>query len=163
MSHRGGINRAFSWIKKVLEVTEVTTVPERVVAEVQTSLDLFGWDRYTELQSHNAGVADTDTSALPAIPEDTMRLYLGLSGETNDAVNAFTHWMEIDSVAVTEAITLPVSATVIIKVGHLAGPFLVRSGVTVRARCAPATAGGVVLRARGVFIDLPIGEYIPSL
>jgi len=162
MTHRGGINRAFSWIKKVLEVTEVTTVPDTVLPEVTPTLDMFGWERYTELQRHDAGQANANLSNLPVVPQGILRLYVALSGETNDTVNAFTHWMEVNAVAVTTPVTLPVS-TVLIRAGHLANPILVREGLSVSARCSPTTAGGIVLRATGLFIDLPIGEYIPSL
>jgi len=156
------IKRAILWIRKSLEITERTDVPGSIDERIRPIIDVLGWDRYTELQQVDAGQANANLSALPVVPEGTMRLYVALSGETNDTTNSFTHWMEVGAVAVTAPVVLP-ARTIIVKAGHLANPILVRPGLNVVARCSPATAGGFVLRARGLFVDLPVGEYMPSL
>ncbi len=169
MSHRGGINRAFSWIKKVLEVTEVTTVPERVLSEVQPSVDLFGWERFEEVATENVGLANTASVAGTIVPADVNRLYIAASVESDDIVNQLTYWIEMfplggDSVPVTPPVTPPINgATSFVRAGGLPRPFLVGPGGTARGRCAPATAGGTVLRVRLIFIDISLGEYIPAL
>ncbi len=163
------IKRAITWIRTTLEITDVTTTPGQILDEIRPALDIFGWERYEDLISTNVGTANTDTANLTlatgvtAIPVGFLRLFVALSGETNDTVLQFTHWMEVDSVAVTQPVLLPVSAATIIKAGGLAHPILVAPGVIVRARCAPATAGGITLRVRGSFLDIPIGEYLKSI
>ncbi len=170
MSHRrGGINRAFSWIKKILEVTEETTVPERVLAEVRPSLDVFGWEAYEGMSSENQTLANTATVSGVTVPEGVNRLYLAASVDTNDIVNEFTLWIEMfpangTSTAVTAPVTPPINrGTSFIRAGGLPRPFLLGPGGTVRGRAAPATAGGATLTIRAIFIDLPIGEYIPPI
>ncbi len=169
MSHRGGINRAFSWIKKVLEVTEPTTVPERVLAEVRPSLDVFGWERYEDIETETQTVADATAASAAAVPDGVNRLYLAAEVGTNDIVNQFTFWIEAFplggvQVAITPPVTPPVQdATSTIRNGGLPRPFLLGPGGRLRGRVAPATAGGATLTIRTLFIDIPFGEYIPPI
>ena len=163
------IKKAIVWIRKTLEITERTTNPGTILGEIRPAIDILGWDRYSEIQSNVVALANTDRVSSSIVPIDFMLFYLAISGETNDAVNAFTHWLEIfhaasgNTVAVTAPTTLPVSAATIIRVGGLPKPVLAPPGDSMRARTAPATAGGVTLTIRSLFIDLPLGEYMKSL
>jgi len=163
------IKKAITWIRKSLEITEKTTLPGSILNDIRPSLDVLGWDRYsTGMRSSTNGGANTDTRQAGVVPADTMRLYLGISGETDDPANAFTHWLEAiepedsDPVALTQPVLLPVSA-VVIRVGGLPKPLLMPPGGVVQARCSPATTLGIVLRINTMFVDIPLGEYMKSL
>ncbi len=165
MRHRGGINRAFSWIKKALEITEVTTVPERVIADVQPTIDLFGWERLeNDVQSASSFGVNVTTTSTPPVPVGILRLILDASIETTNDVVGFTLWIEVEQpnelpIGIMRPFDTPISAGITIR-GGIEKTLILGPGDIMNGRCAPVSGVGSDLVLRTRFIDLPIGEYV---
>lgn len=162
------IKRAFVWLRKALVITEKTTAPGALLNTIQTTLDVFGWERYDETTNRNTvSAANVNTVSSPAVPDDVLRLIIEASVETSNAALAFHMWMDkLDAasninVGVMRPIAVPISAIVIRNA--LERPLILRPGDVLAGRCTPATGVGETLAIRQRFIDLPIGEYIRSL
>lgn len=162
MSRRGGINRAFSWVKKVLEVTEVTLVPQLVLPEVQPGIDLFGWDPPRSTNgSFVSGGATTSVLGF-IVPDGFQDLIFAASVQHNEA--AATHSLGIvsrgadnQSVGVETMGLVPPDTKVC-----LSRPFLIEPGGRIGGESATsiAVASSLFLNIR--FIRIPIGEYVPG-
>ncbi len=172
VSRHGGINRAFLWIKKVLEVTEVTNVPEAVLDRVHVSSDLFGWERIPEAQAQTAAGTNVSFVTSQAVPDDTVRIVLAASVETSNDADAISLWLELDTAVARGApgslvgITTPFLTLVGSVNPQRPGthrPYLMSPGDTTIARASALVGAAETLTIRLRFIDLPIGEYIPHV
>ncbi len=169
MAQRSGINRGLMWLRKVLQITEETESP-RVLSEiVGPTIDTFGWSRLGPDQQTFTRTVGTNVDVIesPVVPDDVVRLITAACVETNNAVLAFTLWIELSngtgagSISIIRPLEIPISA-VPIKVGveriHVLAP-----GERLRGRSSPATGVGSDLRIYQRFIDLPFGEYVGYL
>lgn len=163
---RSGINRAFSWLKKSLQITEKTVAPDALSAVVVPSMDVFGWERIAEAQSQNLN-GGLGSGTLPAslVPPDTIRVVLAASIETTDPL-ALNLWFE-QRVALGGGLDISLmlpffagAGTNGIRVGLPRAPVLLAPSDTIVGRSLPVPAAGTRLILRWRFIDLPIGEYI---
>lgn len=162
-SDRGGINRALAWLKRVLEITEVTRAPDNLLPAVRPTIDLFGWERLgDQSEMTSSGTVGATTVNGLSTPDDTLRLVLHAAVNHTDVV-ARVCWMEkrlpttSNTVGLTPALNLPLPLQpnpILEKLILSPGDFLV----------ARAGSMGVaaILQLRVNFIDLPIGEYITS-
>jgi len=163
MSHRrGGINRALTWIKKTLEITEVSNVPAAVLDDVNATLDLFGWERLPQAQILQVSnpLANFANSAVG--PDDVTRLILAASARHSDIIN-HELWVEKNPAGgvVRVALNAPVNVAAETDAG-ITRPTFLNPGDFLRARTEAAVgAGSVVITI--YFIDLPIGEYMPPV
>ena len=160
------IKRAFTWLRKALVITEKTTAPGALLDDIQSVLDVFGWERLNETTNLTTVAVNASTVNSPAVPEDVLRVIISANVETNDAGGPFTFWMDhLDgasniNVGVMRPITPPSSVISIRNARE--GPYLVLRPTDVLAgRASPAIVGNLTLRQR--FVDLPIGEYIRAL
>lgn len=169
MSETGhsGINRPFSWLKKILQITEKTVAPDSLLPNVRTAVDLFGWERYdlgNPVAEAVTGVAASDNINLATVPEGVLRYYLHVSCGHDDALNLLNLCLQVvtdgQTVAVAPAFLLmnelPIST-------GISRPILLRPGEFLRCRSAPAPAGAATLIMSASFIDLEPGEYIAPL
>ncbi len=168
-AQRSGINRAFSWIKRTLEITEPTDVPDRVSPLVQPSIDLFGWERLAE----QVGVIETggDNQGIVVsqlVPQGIHRLILAASVSTNDPLLAAHYWIEhrvsltgdVD-VSLMRPFTMGFDASTV-RVG-MSRWVLLSAGDRIAGRSFPAPAVGSTLELQFSFIDLSEGEYIAAM
>ncbi len=169
---RGGINRAFSWIKRSLEVTEVTTVPERVLSDVTPTLDIFGWEKLEPLggavSENIAGALAADIALLTVVPNDVMRYVMFVSVMHDDPAG-LTLSIQVRTplpgggsfdIAIGPATLTPLGP---VKLG-LERPFLLQPGQLILVRTTPAPAAGQrINNLTARFVDLPLGEYIAPL
>ena len=162
------IKKAITWIRKSLEITEKTTQPGTISGEIIPLIDVLGWDRYQEQTVLSNTVTASDSVTSPAVPADIMRLVTAASLETDDALVAYTLWLELTNslsgqrCGIGPPITLPISA-IPIRVSLLNRRFLLSPGDTIVGRSTPAGGVGIVLRLRWTFVDFPLGEYVKSL
>jgi len=166
---RSGINRGFTWLRKVLQITEETDAPSVLSDVVRPTMDVFGWERHQEMTALLAlGAAAANFTITPVVPDGFMRYISEASIESNDAVTALTLWIEhrtssgVDQdIAVTRPLLVAAGAFAI----HLAmdRPILLASGDRLVGKSEPAPVGAATLRLKTRFIDLPIGEYIAPL
>ncbi len=161
------INRALTWIRKALDVTQKTSAPTAFLDDIRTVVDALGWERLNEtVTSRNTGTA-TNVIDSGIVPEGVLRLVLSASVELNDTVQAFTVWVEhsdgttAGSPAVMRPIQIPISA-ISIHAG-IERIIVMREGDTMRARCSPNVGPGLEIRIVLRFVDLPIGEYVGNL
>jgi len=161
------IKKAITWIRKSLEITEKTTNPGTVGGEITPMLDALGWDRMRDADSFTVtSGANVNTISAVAVPADTVRLVLAASVQTDNNLLAFNLWLDhffatnSTSVGLMRPVALPISA-VAIRVG-VNRPFLMAEGDILRGRSSPASGATFDLILRAIFIDLPIGEYIPG-
>jgi len=167
VSRRNGINRAFSWIKKVLEITEVSTVPELVLPEVRPTLEVFGWERRSETEANSADATENTIVTLALQPEDVARLVTAVSIEHLDITAVHTVWLTLQRgaagslIGIIRPAEIPISS-ISIPLGTSV-PFLMLPGDRLSGHCDPTTPAGVVLRIKSRFIDIDLGEYIAPL
>lgn len=162
---RSGINRAFSWLKKVTEITEKTVAPDALSPVVGPTMDLFGWERIPEaIAIANTGT-NISTQLSSAVPPETTRLVLSCSVETSNNVLALWLWMEhrvtlsgIDVGFMNPLLTAAGTGGTM-RVGANR-PLLMAPGDRLIARSSAAVGAAETLSIRLRFVDLPIGEYI---
>ncbi len=158
------VNRALLWIRKALQVTEKTTMPESIEDELRGVVDAFGWERLDQTTTRRTIAVNASTVTSPAVPADVLRLITEASVQTNDTVQAFTMWMEhIDldaglATGIMRPVAIPISA-VTIRVG-LHKMVVLRPGDQLSGRSSPAVGVALDLRLTERFVDLPIGEYV---
>ncbi len=161
---RNGINRGLQWIKKVLEITEVATVPTQVLPEVRPGVDVFGWERLPEVQASTASAAATTIVQSAVTPADTLRLVLSAAVKHTDVGVPHDLWIT-KAIQNTIRVGLPTDRGALIEPNVFAsligGTYLVQ-GDFLFGETDVATAGGTDLILTMMFVDLPIGEYIPS-
>jgi len=163
------IKKAILWIRKTLEITERTDVPASIDSKIIPTLEILGWERYADMETETQSTSDSSIISSLTVPEGTNRLYIAASVDTNDIVNQFTYWVEAwplngTQVGIIAPNTPPTQrGTSFIRSGGLPRPFLMGPGGRLRGRLSPATAGGATISIRTVFIDIPIGEYIPPI
>lgn len=162
------IKRAFLWLRKSLVITEKTTAPGALLEDIQSVLDVFGWERLnettarTDISGANANIVNS-----PAVPDDVLRLVCEASVETSNALLAFTLWMDhLDgasnvNVGVMRPIDIPISAITIRCA--LERWLVMKPGDVLSGRSTPASGVGETLALRQRFVDLPIGEYIRAI
>ncbi len=166
-----GINRAFSWLKKTLQITEKTVAPDSLSPVVTPTMDLFGWERVADVRwDNNTGALAADIVIGALVPDEIVRIMLAASVQSDDALTAMTLWLEqrVASSAAATTLDVGVAQPFFVGVGlneievPLMRPLLMAPGDRLIGRSAPAPAAGQILRLRTRFIDLPIGEYLPS-
>jgi len=166
---QSGINRAFSWLKKTLEITEKTVSPDALSPIVVPSMDVFGWERYFECRARNVnGVAAADNVFDSSVPVDTMRLIISASVQTSDNANALHLWFEhrVTNGGIDLAVSVPFLApagTAGMRVGGSDWPILLCPGDRLAGRSSPAPAAGQNISMRIRSVDLRVGEYMPKL
>ena len=163
-SGRSGINRPFSWLKKVLEITEKTTAPDSLLANVQSTMDVFGWERCPEatFETGTSGVGASNVQFV-VVPPGFIHLYIQASVRITVA-GPFNVWVGLRGPAAGPVGTVavsPVAAAILAqKVAPLFRPVIVSEGFQLEARSEAAiVAGTLILEA--FRIVLPAGEYIP--
>jgi len=162
------IKRAFIWLRKTLVITEKTTAPGELLDNIQSVIDVFGWERLDETVFLNTtSGANVNTVSSPAVPDDVLRLIVEANVETTNPLLPFTMWIDHRdglsnvTVGVMRPIDIPLSA---ITIRCAMERWLVlRPGDLLIGRCTPATGVGETLALRQRFVDLPIGEYIRSI
>lgn len=160
------IRRAIIWMRKALDITQKTTQPGTISGEIRPTLDVFGWDRYTQLQSVSFSGTNVTTASMGAIGDDVMRLIIDAQVDsTQNAVALFLNFRVThnggQTVAVQEPFLVPVGSGGL-DIGML-NPVLLGPGDNFTVSSQPATGVGELLVGRIRFVDLPIGEYIPSV
>ena len=159
------IKRAFIWLRKALVITEKTTAPGALLDNIQSAIDVFGWERLQETTNRTTTSAvNQSTISSPAVPEDVLRLVLEANVETTNSALAFTLWIDhLDgdsniTVGVMRPIDIPISA-IIIRCA-MQRQVIMKPGDQLVGRSSPAVGVADTLSIRQRFIDLPIGEYI---
>ncbi len=160
---RGGINRSFSWLKKVLEITEVTNAPDVLLPTVQPALDVFGWERFGEPETQvrsNPGV--TSAVSLDTVPEGEMWFFLACAMLHNDTGSAKDVTLVLRNRLNVE---IPVTNTGGISANFhrvLERPLLVPQGWQMRAISRNTINLTFDFSITGTFVRLDIGEYHPG-
>lgn len=155
-------------MRKTLQITEQTTNPGTIAGEIRPTIDALGWERRSETDSASAdGIAVTEVS-FPEQADDVFRIITSVSIEHLDIASVHTVWLTLQQglrfatiVGIIRPETIPVSAIPIPLGSSL--PFVMIPGDILRGHCDPATPVGVVLRIKARFIDIDIGEYVPSV
>lgn len=162
---RGGINRPFSWIKKVLEITEKTVVPDSQLPDVRATIDVFGWERLQSVTLQTAiGTAVTTIFSTP-VPDGVIRVVLAASVEHDDAVVSHTLWIDQEHDFLLIGVQTPrlmIGNTPPVKLG-LMRRLVLRPGDRVAGQASPVTGVGIDLTLRTAFVEIPVGEYIPPV
>jgi len=162
-----GINRGLQWIKKVLEITEVATVPTQVLPEVRPTLDLFGWERLGETENaafNNAAPATSIVTGTSfAVDDGSVRYIINMSGQHTDTGVPHTVWMTKRGTSGGD-VGLPLDRTLIdpLENASMIGNTWIFPGESVAFRTDLALVAGII-QINIEFIDVPIGEYIPHL
>lgn len=162
------IKKAITWIRKTLDITDLTTTPGQIGDEISPGLDVLGWDLYQGMtSSQKTGVAVTQVIS-DAVPADTARLVTAVSLEQDDRAAGPTFWLEYENfltnspIGLGRVVTLPVTAASI-RASLIDRNFLLLPGDTLIGNQDPVGGVGVVTRLRIAFVDVPLGEYIKSL
>ncbi len=165
MPQRSGINRALMWVRKVLEVTEETDSPRVLSEKLRPIIDVFGWERLPEEQFQTATAPAVATIvASGATPPDILRVVLHSSVEHSDTGVEHDVWQIKRRNPGALDVGLPTDRTQILvgEFNSMIGRTYLIEGDFMIAEVAVAQVAGQ-LTFRQIFIDLPIGEYIPPL
>ena len=163
------VKRAFIWIRNALRIIDKTTLPGEILGEIRPTLDTFGWERLPEAQTTTfTGSAAADNVITSVVPQDVVRVILAASMQSTDATQALTEWIEIRSV-LGGSLDIGISRPVLVGIGDngtrvpLERIIYMNPGDRLVGRSSPAPAVATALQIRWLFIDLPVGEYIPAL
>jgi len=162
---RNGINKAFSWIKKTLEITEVATVPRAINPDVMGTLDVFGWERLDRVSVIRVNAAaPLQVVVSTVVPDDVIRLILGCSVSHTDT--GVTH--EVSLVKRRQPNTFNVGIptdrqTIDFNMfSSMIGRTFTQEGDFLIGQVVDAPVAGVLILTY-FFVDLAIGEYVPPL
>lgn len=161
------IKRSFVWLRKTLGIIDKTTLPGEVLGDVRPVIDLFGWDRLGEASvvSANSVVAPGATVNGDVTPDGVLRLVLHANVQHTDT--NVDHFLWIDKLAQAAGgfivgVTSPNVAVPVLVDQSTSGWFVLAPGDRIRGNADVAlVAGALTLNTN--FIDLPLGEYIPSI
>jgi len=162
--------KAITWIRKTLEITEKTTQPGTVSGTILPTIEALGWERLGErLVGTNTGAANVNSVNGPVTPADVLRLVLHAQAITDDPAIIQTMWLEVQFannlvVGVTQGVVTPI----LLAAGEaipvvLPRPLFLRERDFLRARATPGTGVGANLNLMMMFVDIPVGEYIPGV
>jgi len=158
------IKRAILWIRKTLEITERTDVPESIENVVRPTLDILGWERLRETISVSlsaaAPAASVQTQAV--IPQGILRYVVKCSCHHSDTGVTHEVWLTKrgDPKTVVE-IGIPIDRQSIQTsefASMIGSTFLVTDEVLFCRTRTALVANFLNLELE--FIDIPIGEYI---
>lgn len=159
---RSGINRALMWLRKTLEITELTDSPQVLSEVLRPTIDVFGWDRLSETVFDSPFVAAPGLTVNSDVtPDDVLRVYLHAAVRHTDA--GVTHTLWIQKLANVGGISVGVTSPFLaVPVGvPIAAQqwILVEPGARLQGRAPIALVAGAIAMDLN-FVDLPIGEYI---
>ncbi len=160
------IKRALTWLRRSLEITDLTTLPGTINGEIRPVIDAFGWERYIEADSATFAQVNATAASMGVVAADTTRLILNANVETTNAIIAvrLNFTMTVSGGQVV-ALQLPFEVPIGfagLDVGLLR-PILLGPGDNFNVSSAPASGIGESLIGRIRFIDLPVGEYLHSV
>jgi len=167
---RDKVKRAFTWIRNSLSIIDRTTLPGEILGEIRPTMDLFGWerlaDRSTSLFNESNAAAPAANVNGPVTPEGVLRLVLHASVKHSDVGVSHLLWIDKDLRGVTPELVgvmqlVPFAIPEGIDVS-LERWITIESGRRIRGRADVALIAGSLTLSMN-FIDLPIGEYVPSL
>ncbi len=162
---RNRINRAFSWLKKTLEITDVATVPQAIRENVRPVVDLFGWERLDEVEISSTNAAAPAVVAASGTPGPGI-LRLILSASISHSDTGVTHQCSLNkrtnpanfNVGIPtdrEAVDVGEFCSMIGRTFLRENDFLIANVIS-----APAVGN---LSLRFYFVDLEIGEYMQTV
>jgi len=171
---RSGINRALMWLRKTLQITEVTDSPQILSEILRPTIDVFGWERWSPESGVGnppereiaTGALATASVILAVVPQGVMRYYMFVSGSHNDPVAG---GLDLALICRSGGVDLAVAPAVqgasplLIRHGFAGRPFLLAPGQQLVMRSVPAPAAGLVLTMRAQFVDIDFGEYVPPI
>lgn len=169
---RSGINRGFSWLRKVLQVTEETESPSTLGELVRPTMDVFGWERLAPFlvgagptTDATTGADATDIVILEAVPAGVMRYVLRASCSHDDP-GGLVLSMQVRSGGVDIALQkdsgVATQAALPFRLG-LERCILMAPGEQLLCRSSAPPAALTSLFIRYHFVDIDFGEYIPPI
>ncbi len=170
-AQRSGINRAFSWLKRTLQITEPTDSPDRLSPLVQPTMDLFGWERLVQQEPVTVvGALASDTVLSAVVPEGVFRLVVDASLTHDDIAIGGRLWFEhriarLGPVDVGVGNGTPVSLPAAgITVKHGLGRWLLLApGDSLLGRSFPTPGAAEAITMLISSVDISEGEYIASM
>ncbi len=164
-AQRSGINRAFSWLKRTLEITEPTDSPDRLSPLVQPTMDLFGWEKLSRLTPSVLAGGDNQGFILGPISVG-YTLVAEASISQDDALGARFFWFEHRHLNLSSpSISIPFiigAATPDVRVG-LTRWLLLSPGERIVGRCDPIPAVGSAMQMQLSVTELSEGEYVAAM
>lgn len=164
---RDKVKRAFIWLRDSLRVIDKTTLPGEILGEIRPTLDTFGWERLggpLQLESNTSGLG-SNGNVLTPVPEGIMRYVVYASCSHNDTVSSLTLSLQVrhpvgpTDFGIAPAIDILQAP---VRLG-LDRRILLAPGQQLACFSTPAPGGAFALTVRMLFIDIPVGEYIPPL
>ena len=161
------INRALTWIRRALDVTQKTSAPTGFEDEIRTSVDALGWERGATVEFVTAASAGVTTVVqLPDVPEGEAHYFLTchITHDSVEGARQMAIAMRIDPDAVASGVSI--TSTFLVTQFHFLAmqrPILVPPGGRLLGRVdALNIPAGRTFTIAGQFLRLPIGEYVPA-
>ncbi len=158
------IKRALTWIRKALDITERTNMPEGILRNIKPTLDAFGWES-AGAPAHEfiSTVGPTMLTRLPTVPDGEYHYYLSCDISHNDPAGQPIH------IAVENPLFFKTALTSTATIGAnefvaMPRPLLVGPGYRLTGLVASGAgiAAPLVFQIRGDFVKLAVGEYLPG-
>ncbi len=166
---RSGINRGFTWLRKVLQITEETESPSVLSEVVRPTMDVFGWERLAGLvgtpptTENNQGSLASDIVLLSVVPDGVARYVIYANCGHDDPAG-----LQLSLQVRTRGVDVAIDAAAIgmgiepVRWG-LSRNILLLPGEQLLCRSTPAPAAAQRIFVRMKFVDLDPGEYLPAL
>lgn len=157
------IKRNFVWLRKVLRITEKTTLPGQILGEIRPALDTFGWDLPPIQFVSQSTPGVTTATILPVVPEDEAHLFFACDIFHDDPVGSkdiaiLYRKGTIEEVGVQGTVDNVVEKFLV----TLPRPMLVQAGSSLMGRATSSIAAGSDFIIRGLFVRLKPGEYLAA-
>lgn len=157
------IKRSFVWLRKVLRITEKTTLPGQILGEIQPALDTFGWDLPPIEFVSKTTPGITTATFLPVVPEGEAHLFFACDVFHSDPVGskdiAIVYVKQVlEEVGIAGTLDNAVEKFLI----TLGRPMLVPAGSGLAGRATTSIAAGSDFIIRGLFVRLKPGEYLTA-
>jgi len=160
------IKRAILWIRRSLEITERTNVPESIENVVRPKVDIFGWERLPSVQVAAASNPLSVAVGSATVPAGTFRYVLNANVEHTDTGVTNTLWLTkalLNGVRV--GLPLDRTATIVGETASMIGTtYLLPGDFLFGETDVAVVAGAMILNMLFVDFDFDteagIGEYI---
>ena len=158
------IKRAFTWLRKSLEITEKTNLPGTIDGEIRPILDAYGWDLLQlPEQARLVTAGPTLVTRLAPVPAGEAHLFISCDLVHSDGAATHAIWIQLRAADGTESVVMKVGDPLLRAdsvPASMGRPILVPAGARLFGQSLDSIPIATTFVIRGHFIRLKVGEYV---